>query len=725
MSTIFTSSDDQFEFNGRVDIIGNLFINGSALVGTGGTGPTGPGGATGPQGPESEVTGPTGPQGLQGPIGDTGATGARGATGPTGIDGATGYTGPTGPSGETGPPGAAANTGATGETGPTGATGGDGPTGPTGRTGPTGATGPSGGPPGPTGPTGEAGQQGDPGATGPTGIGATGPTGPFGGPAGPTGPTGIGVTGPTGLNGDTGPTGPAGGPTGPTGASVTGPTGPTASLGLFTIVDQTLGATQFEDIYLEPKPTFNVSVLGNLFVQAGDLYTVSDAYIGGNVYVTGDTIVANSIVTTDGLFTGGDSIFDGNLTVNGQLTYTTIVDVNLNAAGNLKVEGYSTLASNVFVGGNLLIDDNVAITGNTAIGGNIAVNGVSTLIGNVTIGGNLAVADIVSLEGIQFDTAHVHTGKAVGTLCWNSDDDTLNIQHSNDVVQQVGQEIYARVKNTTGNVIANGSVVRFDGASSNGEVLLKVAPFLANGVYPNLYTLGVATQDIDNDGIGLVTVWGKVRTLNTTGAPVGETWALGDILYASPTTAGAFTKVKPTAPNNVVPVAAVLKVDSASGEIFVRPTIEQKFSYGRFSRTTDITIPTINTANTVVFDSTETSNGVSIGTPASTLVVDQSGLYQIDINAQIEVSGPGSGIMYMWLIKDGTPITNSMRRQGITGAVPGLSFSYNIAVSLNAGSNIQIGYAADNNNIYFDAAAATAFGPSTAAIMVGVTQIQL
>lgn len=726
MSTIFTSSDDQFEFNGRVDVNGNLFINGSALVGTGDTGPTGPGGATGPQGPASTVTGPTGPQGLQGPIGDTGATGARGATGPTGDLGATGSSGPTGPTGFTGPAGAAANTGATGDTGPTGPIGDTGPIGPTGPTGNSGPTGPSGGPPGPTGPTGEAGQQGDVGATGPTGdMGSTGPTGPFGGPPGPTGPTGNSITGATGPTGDQGPTGPAGGPTGPTGSSITGPTGPTASLGLFTIVDQTLGATQFEDIYLEPKPTFNVSVLGSLFVQAGDLYTVSDAYVGGNVYVTGDSVVANSIITTQGLFTSGDSIFDGNLTVNGTLVYTDIVDVNLNATGNLTVAGYSTLAGNAFVGGNLLVDDNVAIVGNLSVNNNLTVTGTSTLSSNVTIGGNLAVADIVSLEGIQFDTAHVHTSETVGTLCWNPDDDTLNIRHSGNVTQQVGQEVYARVKNTTGNVIANGSVVRFDGASSDASILLKVAPFLANGTYPNLYTLGVATQAIDNDSIGLVTVWGKVRDINTTGAPVGETWALGDILYASPTTAGAFTKVKPTAPNNVVPVAAVLKVDSVSGEIFVRPTIEQKFSYGRFSRTTDITIPVINTANTVVFDSTETSNGVSIGTPASRLVVEQSGLYQIDVNAQIEIVGNGTGIMYMWLVKDGTPIANSMRRQGIQGAVPGLSFSYNIAVSLEAGSNIEIGYASSSLDVYFDASAATAFGPSTAAVLIGVTQIQL
>ena len=385
MSTIFTSSDDQFEFNGRVDIIGNLFINGSALVGTGDTGPTGPGGVTGPAGPQSSVTGPTGPTGNQGPVGDIGPTGVRGQTGPTGVDGASGSTGPTGPTGLTGPAGDATNTGATGETGPTGPSGSIGPTGPTGIDGQTGPTGPSGGPPGPTGPTGEPGQQGDNGQTGATGpTGLQGPTGPFGGPAGPTGPTGLGATGPTGAS-VTGPTGPEGGPTGPTGASVTGPTGPTAALGLFTITDQTLGATQFEDIYLEPKPSFNVSVLGGFYVQQGTLYTVADAYIGGNVFVGGDAIVTNSIVSTDGLFANGDSVFNGNLTVNGTLSYTSIVDVNLNAAGNLTVQGHSTLAGNTFIGGNLLVDDNVVITGNLTVFNGLDVTGTLTTRGNVTI----------------------------------------------------------------------------------------------------------------------------------------------------------------------------------------------------------------------------------------------------------------------------------------------------------------------------------------------------
>lgn len=188
MSTYFKSSDDTFKFTGRVDIEGELYINGvpEAVGGTGATGPTGP---EGPQGPDSTVTGPTGPAG--GPTGDTGPIGSigpTGDTGPTGSIGPTGadsiVTGPTGPTGSGGPTGANSVV-----TGPTGATGSVGP------------TGAFGGPKGDTGPTGR---------TGPTGpIGDTGPTGPTGetGPTGPTGPTGADstVTGPTGDTGATGP----------------------------------------------------------------------------------------------------------------------------------------------------------------------------------------------------------------------------------------------------------------------------------------------------------------------------------------------------------------------------------------------------------------------------------------------------------------------------------------------------------------------------------------
>ena len=338
---------------------------------------------------------------------------------------------------------------------------------------------------------------------------------------------------------------------------------------------------------------------------------------------------------------------------------------------------------------------------------------------------NLPNSVIGPVQGFVFDTTHEHTTKNPGTLCWNDEDDTLNIQHSNDVIQQVGQELYLRVRNETGSTILNGTTVRFAGTSNGGgEARITAAPFLANGTFPSLYTIGVATQDIEDDEEGFITVFGKVRDLNTTGVGVTETWGIGDILYANPTVAGALTKVKPTAPNNVIPVAAIVKVDATQGEIFVRPTIDQKYSYGLFERTTDLSVVGINTAYVIPFDTTEISNGVGIGTTSSQLKVDQSGLYKIDISAQIDSSDSGlqGATMFMWVRKNGNDVTDSTRRQGIVGVAPSTNMSFSVNISLNANDYIEVAYAGDNNTLRFDAATATAFAPSTAAVKVTVTQ---
>ena len=332
-----------------------------------------------------------------------------------------------------------------------------------------------------------------------------------------------------------------------------------------------------------------------------------------------------------------------------------------------------------------------------------------------------------TITEVLFDTTHTDTGDPVGTLCWNALDDTFNIQHSGGVRQQVGQEQYVYVTNNTGSTITNGTVVRFDGAiAPNGEARIEVAPLLADGEQPGLYTIGVATQDIPNTEQGRITVLGKIRGIDTTGTAVGESWQVGDILYVSPSTSGNFTKVKPTAPNNVTPIAAVLEVDSTAGELFVRPTIEQKESYGRFARTTDFSFADSNTAYALEYDTTEISNGAELAT-LSEIEVDQSGFFQIDINLQADAGGGGfsSATLYTWLRINGTDIDNSTRRQGILGSAPSSTFAYTVAVSLAAGDKIQVMVAANETNLVLDAADATSFAPSTASALVSVSQLQL
>jgi len=306
----------------------------------------------------------------------------------------------------------------------------------------------------------------------------------------------------------------------------------------------------------------------------------------------------------------------------------------------------------------------------------------------------------------------------ISRLGWNSVDETLNLGMAYGVTQQIGQETYARVENNTGVTIPNGTVVGFSGVGAGGT--LRVAPYLADGSQSSLYILGVMTHDLpDSQDRGYCTVWGSVRTLDT------SAFSVGDILYASPTVTGGLTNVKPTAPDNVVVVAACLISDPTDGVIFVRPTISQMQYYGVFAKTVDTTPALIDTAYPITFDTTRISNGVVIGGTTSQLIVPESGLYQFVATLQFISNSAVDKNIWVWFRKNGVDIANSARliTVSINGAYTPISL--NEAISLNALDYVELVYASNNVNVRIDAVPATAFAPSAPAVVIEVNQIQL
>lgn len=306
---------------------------------------------------------------------------------------------------------------------------------------------------------------------------------------------------------------------------------------------------------------------------------------------------------------------------------------------------------------------------------------------------------------------------------WSADDQTLQIGMDYGVLQQVGQETYARVENSTGSTIPNGAVVGFAGAGALNT--LQVAPYLANGASPSLYVLGVMTHELPDSGQkGYCTVWGHVRGINTTGASVSETWSAGDILYASPTVAGGFTNVKPTAPNNVIPVAAVLAVGTTDGEIFVRPTVQQMQYYGTFAKTDSQSPVAINTEYQLTFTNTQISNGVAIGSPASRIVVPQSGLYRFDATLQLTSTSSSAKNVWVWFKKNGTAIANTARILTTDLNSGYLPLALQETISLNANQYVELAFASDSTAVSVSSVAATAFAPGAPAAVLNVTQAQ-
>ncbi len=301
-------------------------------------------------------------------------------------------------------------------------------------------------------------------------------------------------------------------------------------------------------------------------------------------------------------------------------------------------------------------------------------------------------------------------------LAWNSTDEAPEVGMDYGVVQQIGLEWYARVGNTTGSTITNGTVVGFAGATSDA---LLVSPYLADCTCNTLYIVGVMTHDLPDSGEkGYATAWGFVRDMDT------SAFSVGDVLYASPTVAGGLTNVKPTAPNGSIPVAACMVSDASAGVIFVRPTIEQQQYYGVFTKTTDQTPAAIDTEYLLTFDNTKISNGVTIGTPASRIVVPESGLYQLDATVQLSSSSASAKNVWVWFKKNGTAIANSARliTMNINNGYRPIALVE--PVSLAANDYIEMAFAASHTAVTVDTVAATAFAPASPAVILSVTQVQ-
>lgn len=163
----------------------------------------------------------------------------------------------------------------------------------------------------------------------------------------------------------------------------------------------------------------------------------------------------------------------------------------------------------------------------------------------------------IAVTGVDFST-----GTGSQRIQWNVDEGTFDIGLLNGVTLQAGQEEHVYAKATE--AIPNGSLVMFAGAQGD-HVLVKKADLSAVG-FTDTWIVGVATQSFAINQYGYVTWFGKVRDLNTSG------WSEGDILYANKAAVGGLTNVKPTAPDHVIQIAAVLRSHATQGTILVRPS---------------------------------------------------------------------------------------------------------------------------------------------------------
>lgn len=146
--------------------------------------------------------------------------------------------------------------------------------------------------------------------------------------------------------------------------------------------------------------------------------------------------------------------------------------------------------------------------------------------------------------------------------------------------------------------------------------------------------------------------------------------------------------------------------------------------YGQFKKTTSVSPAATNTAYAITFDTTEESKGVSIGSPASRIVVTEAGIYNFSAHFTVLSNNSSAKTVYFWFRKNGVDVSAStfLSTSDINGGH--MASGRDDFFSLVAGDYIELMWAADSTSIELHASPATAFAPSGASCMLSVMQVQ-
>lgn len=300
---------------------------------------------------------------------------------------------------------------------------------------------------------------------------------------------------------------------------------------------------------------------------------IIDINVGQTVEEVTINVVDNVIQVNINKITGGGGAVDS---VNGQ-TGVIVLDQD-NIADGVTYKQYSLTEKNKLAGIAAGAEVNVnadwnAVSGDAQILNKPTIPDVSTLVPYTGATTNVDLGEFELKAGqLTLDTTPTGTA-AVATTRWNdslgSSETTLK---GGNVVLKNGVDLVARIVNkvTPNTTLTKAAyqVVKVSGAQGQR---LAVELAQANNDNNSADTLGIVIETIAANQEGFIMTVGQLEGINTTGSLQGETWADGDVLYLSPTTAGRVTNIKPTgATGHIVVIGYVEYAHANNGKIYVK-----------------------------------------------------------------------------------------------------------------------------------------------------------
>lgn len=216
----------------------------------------------------------------------------------------------------------------------------------------------------------------------------------------------------------------------------------------------------------------------------------------------------------------------------------------------------SGIAASKWSGSNPITrDSNVEITGSLSVSGSIDV---TDTVQAILLSGSLQT------DRISFTQQDTFTGTQ-GDLGYSFDDGRFTFYIEDDVPIELGQTLYARVRNADTVTLTKGTIVDFT-ADTTGQTPRVKRAIATSGTDCSCF-VGVVLQDIGVNNFGAIMLNGVARGLNLTA------FNTDDQLYLSATVSGSATTVIPTPPVKAIRIGKVLNASNSptQGVLYVRP----------------------------------------------------------------------------------------------------------------------------------------------------------
>jgi hypothetical protein len=149
--------------------------------------------------------------------------------------------------------------------------------------------------------------------------------------------------------------------------------------------------------------------------------------------------------------------------------------------------------------------------------------------------------------------------------------------------------------------------------------------------------------------------------------------------------------------------------------------VEAGRRYGSFSSSTTQTAAAINTAYGMTFNTTLVNYGVSIGTPASRVYVDNTATYTAQFSAQLSNTDSSAHNIYVWLRVNGTVNNPAIKIEVAANSTAAAVATGNFVIDLTTNDYFEIMWSTDNTGVRLSPVDASRPVPAIPSVVLTVT----